>query len=526
MSEQRNACLKALSSIEFDVVVVGAGINGAVSAAALAAAGAKVALIDKADFAGNTSSNSSNLIWGGIKYLESHEYRLVNKLCQCRNRLMRLRPSSVAEIRFLTTVQRGFRFPPAFMFAGTLLYWTIGRFFTQGPRRFKPASIKRREPVIKITNATGGFEYSDCHLADGDARFVFQLVKQCQRTGGVVANYVESTGASFANDSWSVQAADRVTGKKIKISAKSLVNACGPEVDLHNRRSQLSTATHHLYSKGIHLIVPKLTKGNRILAFFASDGRLFFITPIGSRSCIGTTDTRVDHPDVAVSDEDRAFILDNANRLLDLERPLTMDDVVAERCGVRPLAVEGSTDETDWLQMSRKHIIESKREQRHMSIFGGKLTDCLNVGEEVVAGLKELGLPLDQLNDDWCGESADARAAFFKFAVEVGLDDVAQPLREPLSQRLWRRYEEQAHGIVEAIVADPKLARPLFRYSDYCWAELNYALEHEMVVTLEDLIRRRSDIALTVGAPDLEPMTIQQIIAQGDLLTTMPSPTP
>ena len=137
--------LKAEKRI-YDVLVLGGGINGAVAAASLAAKGAKVALIDRGDFAGETSSNSSNLAWGGIKYLETHEYLLVNKLCKSRNHLMESYPSTVKEIRFLTTIAKGFRFPVFFVYLGTLFYWMIGRFFTQAPDFMTVKSIRSREP--------------------------------------------------------------------------------------------------------------------------------------------------------------------------------------------------------------------------------------------------------------------------------------------------------------------------------------------------------------------------------------------
>ncbi len=130
----RNSNLEKLKTETFDVLIVGGGINGAVSAAALAGRGVRVALIDSDDFASGVSSNSSNLAWGGIKYLESHEYLLVNKLCKSRNELMRAYPSTVKEIRFFTTIQRGFRFWSFFVFLGSVLYWSIGRFKTTPPR--------------------------------------------------------------------------------------------------------------------------------------------------------------------------------------------------------------------------------------------------------------------------------------------------------------------------------------------------------------------------------------------------------
>ncbi|MGB1245498.1 MAG: FAD-dependent oxidoreductase, partial [Porticoccaceae bacterium] len=130
----RTTNLQKLRETIFDTLILGGGINGAVAAASLASKGVKVALIDRGDFAGSTSSSSSNLVWGGIKYLENYEFLLVNKLCKSRNQLMRSYPSVVKEIRFLTTIEKGFRLPPFFVFLGTVLYWGIGRFFTQPPR--------------------------------------------------------------------------------------------------------------------------------------------------------------------------------------------------------------------------------------------------------------------------------------------------------------------------------------------------------------------------------------------------------
>ena len=239
--ELRNSNIERLKDQDrvFDTVVIGGGINGAVSAASLSAKGAKVALIDRGDFAGLTSSNSSNLAWGGVKYLESHEYLLVNNLCKSRNHLMRSYPSTVKEIRFLTTIEKGFRFPVFFVYLGTIFYWLIGRFFTQGPDFMTVKTIREREPVINTDSAAGGFEYSDAYLYDNDARFVFNFVRSAMNYGCVAANYVESTDAVRSDGLWRVQARDTLTGETFLIKAKTMVNACGPYVDNHNKKTCL-----------------------------------------------------------------------------------------------------------------------------------------------------------------------------------------------------------------------------------------------------------------------------------------------
>ena len=191
----RGSNVEKLRDQVFDVLVVGGGINGAVAAASLAGRGVKVALIEREDFASGVSSASSNLAWGGIKYLESHEYLLVNKLCKSRNRLMDAYPSTVKEIRFFATIQRGFRFPPFFVFLGSVLYWIMGRFRTGAPRYHSANAIEAAEPVVNTSNAAGGLEYSDCYLYDNDARFVFNFIRKSLNYGCIAANYVASEGS-------------------------------------------------------------------------------------------------------------------------------------------------------------------------------------------------------------------------------------------------------------------------------------------------------------------------------------------
>ena len=179
----RESNLTKLQKENFDVVIIGAGINGAVAASALAAKGARVALIDKGDFASFTSQNSSNLAWGGIKYMETFEFGLVRKLCMSRNKLMRNYPSTVEEIRFFTTITKGFRHGVWKLYAGTLFYWLMGNFFTKPPRYLTKTQMSLDEDIINLDNAVGGFEYSDAYLHDNDARFVFLFIRSALNYG-------------------------------------------------------------------------------------------------------------------------------------------------------------------------------------------------------------------------------------------------------------------------------------------------------------------------------------------------------
>lgn len=498
----RDNNLEKLSQGIYDALIIGGGINGAVSAAALSGKGARVALIDKRDFAGFTSQNSSNLAWGGIKYLESGDVALVRKLCLSRNHLIRNYPSRVKEIRFFTTIGKGFRFHPWFLWLGTWVYWLFGNGFTKTPRLLGKRTIEQLEPVVRTEDAQGGFEYSDAYLHDNDSRFVFQFMRSAMDRGCIAANYVESLGAKRENGVWVTDARDTETGVTFQIRSRVLINAAGPFVDEHNQLTHSQTAFKHVFSKGIHLIVPRITESGRLLTFFADDGRLFFVIPMGARTCIGTTDQRVDSPFAEVTDADRDFVLSNINKRLKLARPLAYADIISERCGVRPLVVkrQAGGDERDWMSLSRKHEIDVDQANAHLSIFGGKLTDCVNVGNEISEIVERLGVALPLRGYKWYGEPhPSVREEFMHQAALMDLDSYTSPDSiEKLSSRLWRRYDQQAFGLLAKIREDPRQAEVLIKGTDYIRCEIELARRQEMIVKLEDFLRRRSKIALVM----------------------------
>jgi glycerol-3-phosphate dehydrogenase len=249
-----------------------------------------------------------------------------------------------------------------------------------------------------------------------------------------------------------------------------------------------------------------------VLTFFADDGRLFFMIPMGPRTCIGTTDTPSETVEHHTTAADRQFVLDNLNERLRLDAPLTEEDIIAERCGVRPLAVlkggkEGRVKEggsSDWTQLSRKHVIES--EGNVLTIFGGKITDCLNVGEEIFELVQRLGVRPPFPERPWYGEPPDSvRDEFFHQARLMKLDAMtSKTSSEPLTQRLWRRYRAEAFGLLESIRQDPSSADLLIENAEYIRCEIEQAATREMVVKLEDFLRRRSKIALVVSNEKLK----------------------
>lgn len=507
----RSANIERIDGGFFDALVVGAGINGAVSAAALAGRGASVALVDRGDFGAFTSQESSNLVWGGFKYLENYELPLVFGLCRSRNRLMKAYPDNIKEIGFLAALSKDAPYAPWFAGLGATAYWGIGLFGTKRPRLFDAEAVKDEEPAIDTRDVRGAIQYQDAYLVDNDSRFVFSFVRSALEAGAAVANYVEVVTARRVGDRWVVTLRDTDSGAEITTSARVLVNAAGPFADGLNEAWGVATEHRIVYSKGIHLVVPRLTttRHDRVLAFFDDTGRLFYVIPMGRRSVIGTTDTRVESPYTEVTDEDRAFLLEQINARLDLPRPLTTDDVIAERCGVRPLVVTrgaGDQNEADWTSLSRKHEIERDDREAVVSVLGGKLTDCLNVGEEVCDEVAALGIPLEKDHGTWYGEpAAQTRAEFYRQARLMRLDALrTKPDTEPLTDRLWRRYGRRAFDLLEAIRADPAMGEDVMGSADYLRAELYTAAEAEMVVTLDDFMRRRSKIDLVVPDDEID----------------------
>ena len=477
-----------------DVLVVGGGINGAVALAACAKAGLKCALAEAGDFASETSQASSNLIWGGIKYLENMEFPLVYKLCRSRNRLMRRFPSSIREIRFLTLHRKGFRFPLWFLYAGGWAYQAIGQFATRAPRYLGKGKMMREAPRVNPDGFDGAFEYSDAILPENDSRFVFGFVQKGVDAGALAVNHCRLTKAEFAGGIWRCEMKAE-EGTVFTVEAKSLINAAGPYADFLNRQTGIRSSHRHIFSKGIHLIFPKFEERNRVIASFADDGRLFFVIPMGERVCVGTTDTRVETPETEVTEEDRDFLLGNINRIFRFDSPLDRSDVISERCGVRPLVVENAAGETegDWFKLSRKHFISVDEEKKSLSLFGGKLTDCLNIGEEILELLEgRLGFPIRSRNLETLGEPSERERERFLAQCEILKVDVPDQPKEAFRRRLWRRYYDRHEELLEMLEADRDLLRPLAEGVSLYRFDEEMAYRFEMAYDREDFLRRRT----------------------------------
>ena len=489
---QRGRQLDRLTGAAHDALIVGGGINGAISALALAAHGLRTALVEQGDFASGVSQESSNLVWGGFKYLQNYEIGLVAGLCRSRNLLARAFPSQLRETRFLAALGETSPYGPAFAALGAHAYWMLGRCATRRPRMVRSQALGAYEPVVDPLGVRGAIEYSDYVLVDNDARFVMRLLLDAIDQGATAVSRVRLDGAERASGVWRASLTDMVSGVSHGVSCRLLVNAAGPSAAPVARLTGTSLRSQMCLSKGAHLVVPRIGDPGRILAFFDDESRLFYVMPMGDRSVIGTTDTRVDAAEVRVSDEDRDFLLDQANSRLRLPEPLRSADVISYRCGVRPLVVGVGDDPTgSWTELSRRHEVETDEASGVISILGGKLSDCLNVGDEVVQAARRCGLDVGAAaRRRWFGEPGAAeRSDFDAAAARLGLDG-------PASARLWRRHGARCGEVLDLIRESPETAAPLSDRVDYCAAELTVMARHEHILTLGDFLRRRTMLSM------------------------------
>jgi glycerol-3-phosphate dehydrogenase len=383
---------------------------------------------------------------------------------------------------------------------GANAYWLLGRCFTGRPRWRSRSWVREAEPVVDAASARGAIEYSDYVLVDNDARFVTQLLLDAEQRGAVISNYTELVGAERAGGTWAMQVRDHASGAQLGLKATVVVNAAGPYLDDVGELVRTTTTKRLVLSKGIHLVVPRITGSGRVLAFHDDTDRLFYVIPMGHRSAIGTTDTRTEDPDEPVTDDDRQYLLAQINRRLRLAEPLGVDDVIAERVGVRPLVVDSPAeiDDQDWTALSRRHHLEIDEQRGVISILGGKLSDCLNVGEEVVAAARRVGIEGPRpLTGTWLGEAgARDRQRFRHDAVAAGLGWPPRYEDEATyADVLWRRYGNRARQVLEIVVAEPSLGASLMELADCSEAEIVHLRQAERIVTIDDFLRRRTPLA-------------------------------
>jgi glycerol-3-phosphate dehydrogenase len=442
--------LSELSTRVFDLLVVGGGITGAGITRDAALRGMSVALVDKSDFAAGTSSRSSRLVHGGVRYLEHGHLHLVFEASAERRRLLRLAPHLVTPLPFIWPVYAGQRLPLWKIAAGLTLYDLLSLFRNvERHRRLDDAEVLEHEPRLRAEGLRGGVRYFDA--ATDDARLTLANVLDAAELGAVAVNHVVFRSAAPAAGGVHVaRVEDALTGDRFDVRARVLVNAAGPWSDAVSEAAGGGPAARVRGSKGVHISVRRERVGNRdaITLIHPVDGRVLFALPAGATSIIGTTDTFTDASpdDVRASDADVAYLLDAANGFFP-EARLSRDDVIAAWAGIRPLVPTTRSS----VAASREHAVT--RTGNTVTITGGKLTTYRVMAEEVVDATREI---------------------------------LRMPSRRAATGR--RPFPERS-----TVVTDP--GREVEVGLPYRLHDLRVAVERELACTLGDLLIRRTHVA-------------------------------
>lgn len=460
----------------FDLLIVGGGINGAAIARDAAIRGLKVLLVEKDDLAAHTSSASSKLIHGGLRYLEQREFRLVRESLREREILLRTAPHIVRPLRFLVPQAPGLR-PRWLVRAGLLLYdlMSLRGSLPRSRSVAGSAALKVAAPLLSYWDA-----WVD------DSRLVVLNALDAAEHGAEIATRTELLSAHVQGEAWRADLGDGRT-----VSAKGLVNAAGPWVSelLGNRLRRNSAAGARLI-RGSHIVVPRLAPGDDAFLLQQPDGRVVFALPSGDYTMIGTTDVPVDRPDDAAASDDEVSYLCAAANLYFAEQ-IDPADVVWRFAGIRALYDDGAAAAQEVTRDYRLDLSDGPGPTL-LSVFGGKITTARALAEEA---LEKLGfgarsptaaLPLP-------GGSLDA-------AFSRQLEELRAWVPEPLLTRLARAYGTRIGRLLGEATSIEELGRH-FGAGLY-EAEVRYLLAHEFARTADDILWRRTKLGLVMTAEE------------------------
>jgi glycerol-3-phosphate dehydrogenase len=496
----RAAHLRALRGERFDLLVVGGGITGAGVALDAATRGLRTALVEAGDFAEGTSSRSSRLIHGGLRYLETGDFRLVFEALAERRRLLELASHLVRPLPFLFPLYRSGPVPFRKLQAGMWLYDLLSLF--RGVRRhrmLRHRAVLAAEPRLLREGLVGGAEYFDASV--DDARLTLAVARGAHHAGAAVVPHAAVTG--FVRDAEGtvrgVRLRDALTGEEFEARADVVVNATGPWSDELRRLADPAAVPRLRPTKGVHVVLERERVGNAGALIFPSpvDGRTMFVLPWGDFTYVGTTDTDYSGPpaDADATEWDVEYLLRSANALFPDAR-LEPADVLSTWTGVRPLLAPPADGEgVSEGATSREHEIW-RDPGGLVTVAGGKLTTYRVMAAQTVDfAVKQLRRerPVDAVDsitaelhlpgapiEPW--ESFAAR--FGRAAEEAGLDAAA-------AEHLARAYGEDGGEVLAAVRAEPALGEPLLPGLPYLWAEIPHVTGREMALTLEDVLRRR-----------------------------------
>jgi len=484
----RDSLLNALRTQSFDVLVIGGGIVGAGVARDAAMRGLRVALIEHGDVASGTSSKTSKLIHGGLRYLEQRQIRLVYESLQERHIWRTIAPQWVWPLSLMIPIYRGDPRPPWQIALGLWCYERlVGSRGFRAHRMMNPSQAERMAPGLRTDELRAAALYVDCQM--NDARLCLATLLQAISFGAICCNYVRLV--SFERASGRLQGAvveDVRTGQQFSVRATGLVNATGPWADHIRRLSDPNAPARLAPTKGIHLLVPKLSE-QALFVQARADHRMIFLLPWGDSSLIGTTESSdlSSLDDVWANEQEVDYLLSETNRMFPVAR-VRPADIVATYAGARPLlAFSGSST-----QASREHRIEMDRFGL-VSVLGGKFTTARRMAAQAV----DLIVTRKRFMVE---RSLTDQISLVEPAQPVVLDrwqDAARRIEPELLARLLATYGAGAFHLLRLLEFEPSLYQLVCPHHEQIQAELVYAIEQELACTVSDLLIRRTPMAFS-----------------------------
>jgi glycerol-3-phosphate dehydrogenase len=471
--------------MKYDLFIIGGGINGTAIAREAALNGWSVMLVDKDDLAAHTSSASSKLIHGGLRYLEQYEFKLVREALLERTRLMKAAPHLIQSMQFILPQAESSR-PWIMVRAGLLLYDLLaGRSPLPWARRLKASDTGFLSPLKKPGS---GFVYSDCKV--DDARLTILSAVDAARAGAIIKTRTAMTSARRDGEDWVITLSNGET-----ITALAIANAAGPWVSEAIGKTGINSAHGIRLVKGSHIVVPKLFDGDQAYLLQQPDKRVVFAVPYhDGTTMVGTTDIAVERPEDAVIDASEiAYLLSAAN--LYFKRQIAESDIVNTWSGIRPLYNDGASAAQE---ITRDYVLElDEAGAPILSVFGGKITTARHLGEEAVARLAsaigKTATPQTRERPLPGGDFGTNLAAFIDAACA----------RWPWLGRERAARMAGAYGTMTAdIIGDAK--SPADFGTDFgCGLtarEIDWLVANEWAKTTDDILWRRSKLGLSLNA--------------------------
>jgi glycerol-3-phosphate dehydrogenase len=493
----------------YDIVVVGGGITGAGIARAAALSGLRVALYEKSDYGAGTSSKSSKLIHGGLRYLEQGEIGLVFESVSERRVQCQVAPHLVRPLAFVLPIYEGDRVGLETMNIGLWIYDTLALFRAPGLHRtHRGGKARELEPALRAEGLRGAIEYYDC--TTDDARLVLENVLDARACGADCHNHHEVLGVERKRGRVaSVLVRDLIGGREERVAAHSLVVAGGPWTDQIAKRLGLEISRPILRpTKGVHAVFRRelLPLERAITVQSPIDGRVMFAIPWRGRVVLGTTDTDFNgSPDEVWADAaDVAYLCESANRAFP-SAGFAPDKVLATWAGLRPLIHEDAETASE---VSREHQIYV-RDDGVLLIAGGKLTTYrLMADEGVAAAIRWLRDNDSDLFEDRAVVRPHTRARPLPGA--VGLDEPSAAgvrrlgvqlaaehgLDQATADHLADVYGTRSRVLIDMMKAKPELSARMQDDLPYLWVEVAFAVEHDLACNIDDVLTRRVPLAL------------------------------